>query len=106
MDMFTKEIEVCGDKYKFRFDAYFPIFYNELMSEDFFAANRLVTENGDNVAADKIAYASARYADDNFTMSLREWLERYDIASFVELVYEVITFLRSTSKQAAVSKKK
>lgn len=102
----TTTIDLDGDKYEVKIDAYFPIFYRDLMGEDFFADQSAIHNNGDNLAALRLAFAAMKYADESNGISYKDWLQKYDIQSAIEFAMEAYLFMLSTLKQKSESKKK
>ena len=98
-------INMGGDVYNVSFDAYFPIYYRDIMDSDFFE-DELKVNSGDIYKAIDIVYASLRYANVEFDKSLEEWLREYDIETLKDGVLQGINVLRSTYKQKSSSKKK
>lgn len=101
----TGTIHIGEDVYNVSFDAYFPIFYRDIMGSDFFE-DEVKTNSGDVYKAIDIVYASLRYANVEFDKSLEEWLKEYDIETLKNGVLQGMGILRSTYAMRSNSKKK
>lgn len=101
-----KSFEFAGQETEFRFDAFLPVYYNEIMGEDYFRAHRLVLEKQDNVSGFKLCYAAMRYANPENEISFREWLENIDDIFVATNDMTVIIGWWITSHRTSVTVKK
>lgn len=101
----AKTLELDGDKYEVKFDAYFPIFYRDEIGEDFFKDETAI-HDGDNYAAIRIAYAAVKYANEDFEYSYKDWLQKYDMQSALDFAVDVLGVMWSSLKTNSKSKKK
>ena len=98
-------IHIGEDVYNVSFDAYFPIYYRDIMDSDFFE-DEVKANSGDVYKAIDIVYASLRYANVEFDKSLEEWLREYDIETLKYGVLQGMGILRSKYAIKSNSKKK